>query len=363
MTSLFDPIRIGRLTLPNRIIMPPLTRGRTGDAGIPDALVAEYYAQRASAGLLIAEATAVNREGDGWPGAPGLYTDAQASAWRGVADAVHAAGGRIFVQLWHMGRTVMAQDLDGARPLAPSEIAATGEHRGKDGIRRPFAVPRAMTLNDIDRTVADFTRAAERAVTAGLDGVEIHAANNYLIDTFLRNGTNRRDDAYGGTSENRVRFLIEIVDSVSRAIGPDRVGVRLSPTNAVYGISDSAPETTFPTAARMLNRFGLAYLHVIEPEPGSGHPLATDLTPVAPLIRAAFDGPLILNGGYDRNRAEAAIAAGAADAVAFGTPFIANPDLVNRFRHRLPLAAPDPDTFYTPGAAGYTDYPAHLLAA
>ena len=363
MTRLFDPIRIGRLTLPNRFILAPLTRGSTGGTGIPYALVAEYYAQRASAGLLIAEATAVNREGDGWSGAPGLYTDAQASGWLAVADAVHAAGGRIFVQLWHMGRTVMAQDLDGARPLAPSEIAATGEHRGKDGTRRPFAVPRAMTLNDIDRTIADFTRAAQRAVTAGLDGVEIHAANNYLIDTFLRDGTNRRDDAYGGTSENRARFLMEIVDSVSRAIGPDRVGVRLSPTNAVYGISDSAPETTFPTAARMLNRFGLAYLHIIEPEPGSSHPLATDLTPVAPLIRAAFDGPLILNGGYDRNRAQAAISASAADAIAFRTPFIANPDLVTRFRHRLPLAAPDPDTFYTPGATGYSDYPAHPLAA
>ncbi len=195
MTSLFDPIRIGRLTLPNRIIMAPLTRGRTGGAGIPNALVAEYYSQRASAGLLVAEATAVNREGDGWPGAPGFYTDAQASGWRGVADAVHAAGGRIFVQLWHMGRRVMTRDLDGARPLAPSEIAATGEYRGKDGIRRPPAVPRAMTLNDIRRTIDDFTRAAKQAVSAGLDGVEIHAANNFLVDTFLRDGTNRRDDA------------------------------------------------------------------------------------------------------------------------------------------------------------------------
>ncbi len=363
MTTLFDPIRVGRLTLPNRIIMAPLTRGRTGAAGVPGSLVAEYYAQRAAAGLLIAEATAVNREGDGWPGAPGFYTDAQAFGWRRVADAVHEAGGRIFVQLWHMGRAVLAQDLDGARPLAPSEIAATGEHRGKDGVRRPFAVPRSMSPDDIDRTVADFTRAAERAVAAGLDGVEIHAANNFLVDSFLRDGTNRRDDAYGGGPENRARFLVEIVDAVSRAIGADRVGARFSPTNAVYGIADSAPNTTFPPAARMLNRFGLAYLHILEPEPGSGHPMATDLTPAAPLIRAAFDGPLILNGGYDRDRAQAAIASGAGDAVAFGTPFIANPDLVNRFRHRLPLAAPDPDTFYTPGAVGYTDYPAHPVAA
>jgi N-ethylmaleimide reductase len=361
MTSLFDPIRIGRLTLPNRIIMPPLTRGRTGGAGVPDALVAEYYAQRAAAGLLIAEATAVSREGDGWPGAPGFYTDAQASGWRRIADAVHAAGGRIFVQLWHMGRRVTTRDLDGARPLAPSEIAATGEYRGKDGIRRPPAIPRAMTLNDIHRTVGDFRRAAEQAISAGLDGVEIHAANNFLVDTFLRDGTNWRDDAYGGTSENRARFLIDIVDSVSRAIGADRVGVRLSPNSAFYGISDSSGKKTLPIAARMLNRFGLAYLHIIEPQPD--HPLATDPLPATLQLRAAFDGPLILNGGYDRNRAEAAISAGAADAVAFGTPFIANPDLVNRLRLRLPLAAPDPDTFYTPGAAGYTDYPAHSIAA
>ena len=363
MTNLFDPIDVGRLALPNRIIMAPLTRGRTGAEGVPSKLVADYYAQRAEAGLLIAEATAVNREGDGWPGAPGLYTDAQAVGWRRVADAVHAAGGRIFVQLWHMGRAVLTQDLDGARPLAPSEIAATGEHRGKDGIKAPFAVPRSMSQQDIDRTIADFSRAAELAIEAGLDGVEIHAANNFLIDSFLRDGTNQRTDVYGGSAENRARFLIEIVEAVSRKISADRIGVRLSPTNAVYGISDSLPETTFPTAAKLLNRFGLAYLHILEPEPGSGHPMAADLTPTAPLIRAAFDGPLILNGGYDRDRAHAVIAAGEADAIAFGTAFIANPDLVDRFRQRLPLAAPDPDTFYTPGAAGYTDYTAHPVAA
>ena len=359
MTNLFDPIQVGRLTLPNRIIMAPLTRGRTGSEGVPGPLVAEYYAQRATAGLLIAEATAVNHEGDGWPGAPGLYTDAQAFGWSRVANAVHAAGGRIFAQLWHMGRAVLPDDLDGTRPLAPSEIAATGEHRGKDGNKAPFAVPRSMSQQEIDRTVADFARAAERAVAAGLDGVEIHAANNFLIDSFLRDGTNRRDDAYGGGPENRARFLVEIVDAVSRAIGADRVGVRFSPTNAVYGISDSLPGTTFPTAANMLNRFGLAYLHILEPEPGSGHPMATDLTSTAPLIRSAFDGPLILNGGYDRDRAQTSLASGGGDAVAFGTPFIANPDLVSRFSQGLPLTPPDPDTFYTPGARGYTDYPAH----
>lgn len=363
MNSLFEPLRVGRLTLPNRIIMAPLTRGRTGSAGIPGALVAEYYAQRASAGLLIAEATAVNREGDGWPGAPGLYTDAQEAGWRQVADAVHEANGRIFVQLWHMGRAVLEDDLGGVRPLAPSEVAASGEHRGKSGVKKPFSVPRPMTRADISRTVDDFVRSAERAVAAGLDGVEIHAANNFLIDSFLRDGTNLRTDSYGGSVENRARFLIEVVDRVSRAIGPDRVGVRLSPTNAVFGISDSAPDNTFPTVARMLNRFGLAYLHVVEAEPGSGHPLATDLEPTAPLIRTAFDGPLIINGGYDRERAIATIGGGDADAVAFGTPFISNPDLVERLRYRIPLADADPDTFYTADAVGYTDYPAHSVAA
>ena len=329
--------------------MAPLTRGRTGATGVPGALVAEYYVQRATAGLLITEATAVNREGDGWPGAPGIYTDAQVEGWRAVAHAVHAAGGRIFVQVWHMGRAVLSRDLDGAQPLGPSEVVATSELRGKDGVSSPFDVPRAMTREDIDRTVAAFTRAAERAVEAGLDGVEIHAANSFLIDTFLRDGTNQRNDAYGGGPENRARFLFEIVDAVSRAIGADRVGVRFSPTNAVYGISDSAPKTTFPTAARMLNRFNLAYLHILEADPDSGHPMATNLTPTAPLIREVFDGPLILNGGYDRNRADAMISTGAGDAVAFGTLFVANPDLVNRFNHHLPLAAPDPGTFYTPG--------------
>ena len=251
----------------------------------------------------------------------------------------------------------------GARPWGPSEIAANGEHRGKAGVRLPFSVPRAMSKEDIKQTVADFSLAAGQAIAAGIDGVEIHAANNFLIDSFLRNGTNQRTDAYGGTPENRARLLIEIVEAVSRAIGADRIGVRLSPTNAVYGISDSAPEITFPTVARLLNPFDLAYLHIVEPEAGSDHPLATDLPPVAPLLRHEFEGPVILNGGYDRERAETALSAGAGDAVAFGTPFIANPDLVDRFRYGLPLAVADTATFYTPGPEGYIDYRIHSVAA
>ncbi|MGI9424068.1 MAG: alkene reductase [Hyphomicrobiaceae bacterium] len=363
MTRLFEPIRMGRFTLPNRIIMPPLTRGRADAGGVPGPLVAEYYAQRADAGLLIAEATAINSEGDGWHGAPGIYTDDQVDGWRRVADAVHAASGRIFVQLWHMGRTVLSEDLGGERPLAPSEVPATGDHRSKNGVKRSFSNPRAMNQADIDRTVADFVRAAERAINAGLDGVEIHAANNFLIDLFLRDGTNRRTDAYGGPPENRARFLIETTQAVSDAIGADRVGVRFSPTNAVYGITDSSPDVTFPTAAQLLNRFGLAYLHIIEPEPGSGHPMATDIAPAAPMIRAAFDGPFILNGGIDQRSAEAVIQSDAADAVAFGIPFIANPDLVSRFRLGLPLNVANRDTFYTAGPSGYVDYPTHASAA
>ncbi len=357
MTNLFDPTRVGRLTLPNRIIMAPLTRGRTGADGVPSKLVAEYYAQRAKAGLLISEATAINAQGRGWRNAPGIYNDAQVAGWRGVAEAVHARGGRIFMQIWHMGRTVLPEYANGERPVAPSEVKADGGMLDQDGNRRQFVMPRALTVPEIKGTVAAFARAAKRAAEAGMDGVEIHGANNFLVDSFLRDGTNRRKDEYGGQIENRARFLIEVVDAVSHAIGTDRVSVRLSPTNSYFGISDSEPHVTFPGVAALLNRFNLAYLHILESKPENG------TAPVAPLIRDAYKGTLIKNGGYDQRSGSDALAAGEADAIAFGTPFIANPDLVNRFRHRLPLAVPDPDTFYTPGAAGYTDYPAHPVAA
>ncbi len=357
MANLFDPIRIGGLNLPNRIIMAPLTRGRTGAAGIPGPLVAEYYAQRADAGLLISEATAINARGRGWRNAPGIYTADQIAGWRGVAEAVHARGGRMFMQIWHMGRTVLPEYAKGERPIAPSEVKAEGGMLNQEGARRPFVTPRAITIPEIKATIADFARAAQRAVEAGLDGVEIHAANNFLVDSFLRDGTNRRRDDYGGSIENRARFLIETVEAVSRAIGADRVGVRLSPTNSYFGISDSQPHITFPSVALLLNRFDLAYLHVLESEPEGG------IARVAPLIRAAYQGTLLQNGGYEFESGNKAIDAGAADAIAFGTLFIANPDLVTRFKHHLPLAAPDPETFYTPGAAGYSDYPLVTAAA
>ena len=270
MTNLFDPIRIGGLTLPNRIIMAPLTRGRTGLAGVPGPLVAEYYAQRADAGLLISEATAINARGRGWRNAPGIYNNVQVAGWRGVAKAVHAYGGRIFMQIWHMGRTVLPEYADGERPIAPSAVKAEGGMLDQEGNRRPFVLPRATTIPEIKNTIADFASAAERAVGAGFDGIEIHAANNFLVDSFLRNGTNQRQDEYGGSIENRARFLIETVEAISRAIGADRIGVRLSPTNSYFGINDSQPKVTFPGVAKLLNRFNLAYLHVLESKPESG---------------------------------------------------------------------------------------------
>ena len=244
MTSLFDPIHIGRLTLPNRIIMAPLTRGRTGAEGVPSKLVAEYYAQRAETGLFISEATAINAQGRGWRNAPGIYNDAQVAGWRDVAEAVHARGSRVFMQIWHMGHTVLPEYANGERPVAPSEVKADGGMLDQDGNRRQFVMPRALTVPEIKGTVAAFARAAKRAVEAGMDGVEIHGANNFLVDSFLRDGTNQREDEYGGPIENRTRFLIEVVDAVSRAIGANRASVRLSPTNSYFGISDSEPHIT-----------------------------------------------------------------------------------------------------------------------
>ena len=351
MPTLFDPITLGEYELKNRILMAPLTRGRTGSIGVPGRMVAEYYAQRAEAGLVITEATAINAQGRGWRNAPGIYTDEQVAGWRGVADAVHARGGRVFMQIWHMGRTVLPEYANGERPVAPSEVKAEGGLPDKDGNRRPFATPRAITVPEIRKTVADFARAAERAVKAGLDGVEIHAANNFLVDSFLRDGTNRRQDDYGGSIENRARFLIEVVEAVTGAIGAGKVGVRLSPTNSYFGISDSEPRVTFPDVAKLLNQFDLAYLHVLEPKPES------DIAPVAHLIRAAYKGTIIMNGGFDMQSGNDALGTGDADAIAFGVPFIANPDLVERYRYNLPLTDSDPETYYTPGPQGYADYP------
>ncbi len=363
MPTLFDPLRIGEYELKNRIFMAPLTRGRTGSEGVPNPMVAEYYTQRAEAGLVITEATAINAQGHGWRNAPGIYTEEQIDGWRGVTNAVHARGGRIFMQIWHMGRTVLPEYVNGERPVAPSEIMADGGLPGKDGQHQPFVMPRAITIPEIKKTVADFARAAEYAVEAGIDGVEIHAANNFLVDSFLRDGTNRRNDEYGGIVENRARFLIEIVEAVIGAIGTGKVGVRLSPTNSYFGISDSAPHITFPRVAALLNGYDLAYLHILEQIPERGQHQESTEVPVSSLMGAAYKGILIRNGGYDKWSASDALDAGEADAIAFGIPFIANPDLVERYRYNLPLTDSDPETYYTPGKRGYTDYPNHMAKA
>lgn len=357
MTDLFRPLRLGALELPNRVVMAPLTRARAVENAQPNALMARYYAQRASAGLIIAEATAVSEMGLGWLDSPGCFTDAHQAGWAQVADAVHAKGGRIVVQLWHMGRTVHPDFIGGKTPWSASDVPANGAMPTPAGTgEQPFVAPRAMTEAEIAIVIREFADAARRARAAGLDGVEIHAANGFLIDQFTRDGCNRRTDRWGGAVDNRLRFMMEVVQATCDAIGSDRVGIRLSPTNKVWGIADSDPATTFGRAAERLSDFDLAYLHVLEPKPDIGHFMEC-VDHLAPRLRERFSGSVILNGGFTRTSADAALAAGEAEAIAFGRPYIANPDLMERLRDGIPLAEPDRDTFYTGGARGYTDYP------
>ncbi len=357
-TDLFTPVRLGPFELPNRIVMAPMTRSRAGDGNVPTPLMTEYYTQRASAGLIITEATQVSDTAQGYPSTPGIHTNAQAAGWRRVTEAVHTQGGRIFVQLWHVGRIShpMFQP-NGALPVAPSAIAAQGELYTGEGMK-PFPVPRALETAEIPGLVRDFAEAAKRAVyDSGFDGVEIHGANGYLIDQFLRDGTNKRTDAYGGSVENRARFLLEVVQATVAAIGADRVGVRLSPNGTFNDMSDSDPAPLFGYVAKALSTFGLAYLHVIE---GIDGPMAlpAGAKPVAADLRAAFKGTYIINGGYTREAADAALAKGEADLVSFGAPFISNPDLPARLKLGAPLAEGDRDSFYGGTEKGYTDYPA-----
>ena len=357
--DLFTPLRLGAIELPNRVIMAPMTRSRAGAGNAVTPLTVEYYAQRASAGLIITEATQVSATGQGYPNTPGIHTDAQTLAWRAVAEAVHAKGGRIAAQLWHVGRVSHPVfQPGGAAPVAPSAIAAKGELYTGDGMK-PFPTPRALDTDEIPDLVKTFADAAKRAVfDAGLDGVEIHGANGYLIDQFLRDRSNKRTDRYGGSVENRARFLLEIVDAVSTAVGADRVGVRLSPTGTFNDMADSDPLALFSHVAQALNPFGLAFLHVIEGQPGH-HMAPPDSAPhVAAELRRLYKGPFIINGGYTKEQADAAIAEGAADAVSFGELFISNPDLPERFRIGADLTPPDRSTYYGGDAKGYTDYPA-----
>ena len=347
-SPLFDPMRIGALELPNRIVMAPMTRRRSGPGNVPSPLAPTYYSQRASAGLIVSEASLVAADGASYPGSPGIYDEAHVGAWREVTRAVHAAGGRIFLQLWHAGRFSDPEFLGGAIPVAPSAVALRGELRLPGG-GRPFTAPRALATEEIPGLVRAFADGARRALAAGFDGVEIHAAQGYLIDQFLRDGTNQRDDAYGGSFERRARFLLEVTDAVSAIVGSSRVGVQLSPTSTLGDMSDSDPTATFGHAAERLGALGLAYLHVFEPlAPGPR---------LSPVLRTKFGGAFIANGGYDGTTARAAVANGDADLVSFGRAFIANPDLVSRLASDGPLAAPDPSTFYGGDARGYTDYP------
>jgi N-ethylmaleimide reductase len=352
--KLLSPLRLGDLELPNRVLMAPMTRSRAAAGNVPTSLNAAYYEQRASAGLIVSEATQVSPQGVGYPNTPGIHTSAQVSGWRGVTRAVHDRGGRIFLQLWHVGR-ISHPDLQpgGELPVAPSAIAPAGQAKTLEG-PKPFVTPRALASDEIPGVVRQYAEGARRAIEAGFDGVEIHAANGYLIDQFLRSGTNHRTDGYGGTAARRARFLLEVTAAVCEVWGGGgRVGVRLSPTNSFNDMHDDDPVTTFGHAAAALNDFGLAYLHLFELRP-----VAAGALHLTPQLRRAFSGPLVINGGLDRDTADAALRAGEADAAAFAKMFLANPDLPERFRIGAPLNEPNPATMYGGGAAGYIDYPA-----
>ncbi len=357
-SMLFQPIALGGVPLANRIVMAPMTRNRATDGNVPSELALEYYRQRASAGLIITEGSQIVPEGQGYPLTPGIHSEAQVAGWRRITDAVHREGGRIALQLWHVGRiSHPTLQPNGQLPVAPSAIAAEGTLYTGKGME-PFVTPRALETAEIPGIIRDFASAARRAIEAGFDLVEIHAANGYLIDQFLRDGTNHRTDAYGGSLVNRIRFLVEVTSAIVAAVGAHRVGVRLSPFNSYNSMHDSDPATTFTHAAAALRRFGLAYLHVIEPVGPTWRGDVSDAPRLTPKLRAAFGGMVIANGGYDRERAERMLEAGEADLVSFGVPFLANPDLPERLRSGAPLNEPDRATFYGGTEKGYTDYPA-----
>jgi len=356
---LLQPFELGDLALPNRVVMAPLTRGRAGKERIPNALMAEYYVQRASAGLIIAEATTISEQANGWLESPGVYTDAMQAGWKTVTSAVHAAGGRIFLQLWHMGRASHSDFHGGSLPVSASAVKIDGDGIHTPLGKKPYETPRALETWEIAAVVADYRRAAARARAAGFDGVEVHAANGYLIDQFLQSKTNLRTDEYGGSIEKRARLLREVVEAVSAEWPADRVGVRISPNGVFNDMGSPNYREQFSSVATMLDRCGLAYLHVVDGLAFGFHKLGEPMTLAE--FRQIFRGPLMGNCGYTLESAEKAIADGMADLVAFGRPFISNPDLVERFRHGWPLAQPaEMAAWYSPTAAkGYTDFPAH----
>ena len=367
MSSLFDPLTVGAWQLPNRVVMAPLTRNRSPGA-VPRPITATYYAQRASAGLLITEATAISHQGQGYADVPGLYAPEQLEGWRAVTDAVHAAGGRIVTQLWHVGRISHTElQPDGQAPVAPSAIRAKAKTflvDGEGGGRfEDTSEPRALRLDELPGIVADYRRAARAAVEAGFDGVELHAANGYLLDQFLRAGSNHRDDAYGGSIENRARLLDEVLTAIVEEIGAERTGIRISPVTPANDAFDPQPQPLFEHVARLLAKHALAYVHVIEGATGGPRDYVQgdapfDYAALKAAYRAAGGrGAWMGNNGYDRASALAAVERGEADLIAFGKAYIANPDLVERLQADAPLNTPDTATFYGGGERGYTDYP------
>ncbi|OEC47165.1 alkene reductase [Pseudomonas sp. 1D4] len=347
MATLFDPIKVGDLELANRIIMAPLTRCRADEGRVPNALMAEYYSQRASAGLIISEATAVTPMGVGYPDTPGIWNDDQVKGWSNVTKAVHANGGKIVLQLWHVGRISDPSYLDGEAPVAPSAIAAKG-HVSLLRPLRDYPVPRALETEEIADVIEAYRLGAENALAAGFDGVELHAANGYLVDQFLQDSTNTRTDRYGGSLENRARLLLEITDALIKVWGAGRVGVHLAPRADAHDMGDSNRAETFGYVARELGKRGIAFICAREKEADDS---------LAPQLKDAFGGVFIANERFTKDQANAWIAEGKADAVAWGIPFIANPDLPARLEQDAPWNEPHPETFYGKGPVGYIDYP------
>ncbi|NWA28599.1 alkene reductase [Pseudomonas gingeri] len=353
--TLFEPYTLGSLTLSNRVVLAPLTRNRAGAGFVPSEFAATYYSQRASAGLLISEATQISQQGQGYQDTPGIYSQAQIDGWRKVTDAVHAKGGRIFLQLWHVGRVshISLQE-NGAAPVAPSAIRAETKTFVNNGFA-DVSEPRALELSELPGIVNDFRRAAANAIAAGFDGVEIHGANGYLLDQFVKDSANVRTDAYGGSIENRARLLLEVTAAVVDEIGAERTGIRISPVSPTNGVSSSDPQAQFDYTVDQLDALGIVYLHVVEGATGGPR----DVAPFDfDALRRRFKNTYIANNGYDLDLATSRLIEGKADLFAFGRPFIANPDLVERLKSAAPLAALDPSTLFGGGAAGYIDYPA-----
>ena len=355
--SLFQPLQLGAIAIPYRILMAPLTRGRATPDNVPTPAMQTYYRQRAGAGLIISEATGITQEGSGWPCAPGIWTDAQVEAWKPVVKAVHDAGGRIILQLWHMGRVVHPDFLDGAPPVSASETRAPGHTHTLTGTK-DHVTARALRLDEMARLVDDYGHAAQNAKRAGFDGVQLHGANGYLIDQFLRNSSNLRDDDYGGSPQNRVRLMREVLERLIAVWGADRVSIRLSPNGESQGVDDSDPAALYAEVARVLEALKVGFVELRQPGP-DGTFGATDVPQQDALIRSIYTGPLVLNSDYTPETAAADVTSGRADAIAFGRPFISNPDLVERIRTGAPLAPNKgvPETWYFPGEVGYIDYP------